>query len=203
MRVRGIRTQVSSPKSFDSKTALLWAITCLSLPIGGYVAWLVVGPIDEAWVAVAAGAIAGALIGVGQWLALRRVWVDMRWILATSIGMAVGLGVTEPALGYGTSVGDLAALGAITGLVVGAAQFPLLAQGPLSRGSLAASAIWVPVTAALWALGWTVTTSIGVDVEQRWAVFGASGVIPLAALSALALWLLARNAARSSDALAA
>jgi hypothetical protein len=40
---------------------------------------------------------------------------------------------------------------------------------------------------ALWALGWTVTTAAGVDVERQYAVFGALGAIAFMALSGLLL----------------
>jgi hypothetical protein len=43
----------------------------------------------------------------------------------------------------------------------------------------------------LWALGWTVSTAIGVDLtSQRWAVFGASGAVTVALLSGVLLWAL-------------
>jgi hypothetical protein len=39
----------------------------------------------------------------------------------------------------------------------------------------------------LWALGWTVSTFIGVSVDQQFAVFGASGAITFMALSGVLL----------------
>jgi hypothetical protein len=39
----------------------------------------------------------------------------------------------------------------------------------------------------LWALGWTVTTAGGIDVDQQFAVFGASGAITVMALSGVLL----------------
>jgi hypothetical protein len=36
-------------------------------------------------------------------------------------------------------------------------------------------------------LGWTVTTVAGVDVEQRYTVFGATGALTYSALSGLVL----------------
>jgi len=35
----------------------------------------------------------------------------------------------------------------------------------------------------LWALGWTVTTLAGIDVDQQFTIFGASGAITFSALS--------------------
>jgi hypothetical protein len=39
----------------------------------------------------------------------------------------------------------------------------------------------------LWALGWTVTTAIGVSVDSQFYVFGASGAITFMALSGVLL----------------
>ena len=39
----------------------------------------------------------------------------------------------------------------------------------------------------LWALGWTVTTAGGIDVDQQFAVFGAYGAITFMALSGVLL----------------
>jgi hypothetical protein len=39
----------------------------------------------------------------------------------------------------------------------------------------------------LWALGWTVTTAGGIDVDRQFAVFGAYGAITFMALSGVLL----------------
>ena len=39
----------------------------------------------------------------------------------------------------------------------------------------------------LWALGWTVTTAGGIDVDRQFAVFGAYGAITFMALSGILL----------------
>ena len=41
---------------------------------------------------------------------------------------------------------------------------------------------WSAATAALWAVGWTVTTAGGIGVEEQFVVFGASGAITFAFL---------------------
>jgi hypothetical protein len=51
----------------------LWPVAILiSFPIGGYIADLVVDGVDSVGTALAAGLIAGAIIGAGEWLALRQ-----------------------------------------------------------------------------------------------------------------------------------
>jgi hypothetical protein len=66
-------------------------------------------------------------------------------------------------------------MGAVSGLAVGAAQGVTLGNTKRMLG-------WSGATAALWALGWTVTTAAGIDVSQQWAVFGAFGCLTLAFL---------------------
>lgn len=180
--------------ALDRKTLWLWMASFLGLPIGGYVAHLIVGPIDGTWVAVAAGAITGAIVGAAQWFALRTIGINARWIASTASGLAFGVAITYLIFGYGTSIADLATLGAISGLAVGVAQFPLLAQGPLAAAPRSTSVWWAPITAAAWAIGWTVSTSIGIDVESRWAIFGASGALVAAGITGLGLWVLVRSA---------
>ena len=164
---------------------VLWIVAGLvAFPVAGLAA-RAIGSIDGLIVGLGAGAIAGAVIGAGQWLVLRGIGVDARWIVATAVGFAGGMGVGVAAFGYGTGTGELVAVGAASGLGVGIAQWPLL------RDRMRASVLWVPAIAGLWALGWTVSTAIGVDLTtQRWAVFGASGAITVAVLSGALLWSL-------------
>ena len=118
----------------------------------------------------------------------------LAWIALTAVGLAVGLGVGVAIFDYGTSISDLAVLGAVSGLGVGAAQWLVL------RDHVGASFLWVFGIAALWALGWTITTSIGVDVESKWANFGASGAITVTVLSGGLLWFLTSLAPRNETA---
>ena len=114
-----------------------------------------------------------------------------RWIGATVVGLAVGLALGSAAVGYGTSLGDLVVQGAICGLALGTAQALVL------RGR--AAYLWAPALSALWALGWAVTTSIGIDVDTQWAVFGSSGALVVTAATAFLPVLLATRAPRSAS----
>ena len=58
------------------------------------------------------------------------------------------------------------------------------------------SLIWIPATAVAWALGWTVSTAIGVDPDDRWANPGLSGAATLTVLLGAVLWVLARRGLR-------
>jgi hypothetical protein len=180
----------SREAQLSGRDILVWTATLLAFPLAGIAARAVVGPVDELWMAFAGGAVAGLVIGTAQWLALRRMGADARWIAATALGLSVGLGVAFAVFDYGTTVGDLAVVGAVSGLGVGIAQWWLLRD--LVNGSLA----WIPAAAACWALAWTVTISIGVDPDDRWAVPGLSGAATLTVLLGVVLWVLARSGLR-------
>jgi hypothetical protein len=91
--------------------------------------------------------------------------------------MGIGLLAGASVVGYGTSIGELALMGAITGLPLGAVQ------GFLLRDRVARSWVWAAAIPLLWALGWTVTTAAGIGVDSQYAVFGAFGAITFTALS--------------------
>jgi hypothetical protein len=167
---------------FNTRAWLLWTAGFLAFPIAGILAEALTGRIDDARSALIGGLAAGAVIGTGQWLVGRRLLGDPQtWIPATALAMGIGLGVGAWAVGYGTSLGELALMGAITGIPIGAAQAYLL------RDRLANAWVWGAAVPLLWALGWTVTTAIGVGVDSQFAVFGASGAITFMALSGVVL----------------
>jgi hypothetical protein len=173
---------MADPRRFNVKGWLLWTAAFVSFPIAGIAAGLAVGRINDAIAALVGGLIAGAVIGFGQWLAARRLLGDpLAWIAATAAAMGVGLLAGAWAVGYGTSVGELALMGAITGVPVGAAQAFLL------RDRVARSWAWAAAMPLLWALGWTVTTAAGIGVDRQYAVFGAFGAITFMALSGVVL----------------
>ena len=152
-----------------------WLLTALAFPPSGYVAHLVAGRVDSVPAAVLNGVIAGTGIGAAQWALLRHRGVSPIWILATAIGLGVGLATGAELVSYRTDITSLATMGAVCGLVVGIAQGATLRKATRMLG-------WAAVNAALWALGWTVTTAGGIDVSQQWAVFGAYGCFTLAFL---------------------
>jgi len=170
------------PRRFNVKGWLLWTAAFVSFPIAGIAAGLAVGRINDAIAALVGGLIAGAVIGTGQWLAARRLLGDpLAWIAATAAAMGVGLLAGAWVVGYGTSIGELALMGAITGVPVGAVQAFLL------RDRVARSWAWAAAMPLLWALGWAVTTAAGIGVDRQYAVFGAFGAITFMALSGVVL----------------
>ncbi len=170
------------PRRFNTKAWLLWTAGFLAFIIGGALATAVVGRINDLSSALIGGMVAGAVIGTGQWLVARHLLGNPQtWIPATAVAMGIGLGVGAWVVGYGTSLGELALMGAITGIPLGAAQAYLL------RDRLANAWVWGAAMPLLWALGWTVTTAGGIAVDQQFAVFGAYGAITFMALSGVLL----------------
>ena len=163
-----------------AKIALLWMPTFLGFPAGGLVAE-VVGRVDSPGRAIAGGAITGAILGFAQWLGMRRTGPSpVAWIIATAVGFAAGLGLGAAAAGYHTNTGALATQGAICGAVIGATQAAVLYR-QLGRIVLG----WPVFLSGLWALGWTITASAGIDVEAQYTTFGASGAIVVTAAMAV------------------
>jgi len=106
------------------------------------------------------------------------------WTVASTVGTSVGVAVGTLVTGYQTSLGALALGGLITGVIVGTAQTLALPASARFRW------IWLPVTAALWPLAWTVTTLAGIGVDEQFIIFGASGAFVYTVLTGLVLQLL-------------
>ena len=151
--------------------------TFLGFPIGGYAAYLISGPVDGLTAALIGGALTGAILGAAQVWGLRlRGAAARHWIAATAAGLMVGLAVGAAVVGYHTDLIDLVVQGAITGLAVGAAQGVLL-RAHLGRLAWA----WPPLLSVLFATGWVVTTGWGIDVDEQFTIFGASGALVVTA----------------------
>jgi hypothetical protein len=181
---------------FNTKAWLLWTAGFVAFIIGGALATAVVGRIDDVGSALLGGMIAGAVIGTGQWLVARRLLGNPQtWIPATALAMGIGLAVGAWVVGYGTSLGELALMGAITGIPLGAAQAYLL------RDRVANAWVWAAAMPLLWALGWTATTAGGIDVDRQFAVFGFYGAITFMALSGVLLDRLRAGTTPSTPAL--
>lgn len=159
------------------RTWLIWTAGFLAFPIAGLAGTAVAGRVDSPLSALTGGAVAGLVIGADQALLSRGRLDPRRWIPATTVGMGLGLLVGAAAVGYRTSLAALVVVGALTGLLLGAAQAVVL---PATVGR---RWIWGAAMPVLWALGWTATTLGGIDVAQQFAIFGAYGALTFCALS--------------------
>lgn len=152
-----------------------WLLTALAFPPAGLIAHYVAGPVDSMQAAAIGGLVSGTGIGAAQWALLRRRGVGPSWVAATAVGLGSGLAVGAATVSYRTDVTSLAVMGAMSGLGVGIAQGLTLRDVKLTLG-------WAAATAALFALGWVVTTAGGIDVEEQWVNFGLYGCVTLAFL---------------------
>ncbi len=185
----------ADPRAGGWRFFLWWMLAFLGFPIGGLLALLVVGPVEGAVSGALGGALAGAVIGAAQWLVLRRyLRVGPEWILTTALGVAIGDALGALLTGAGRGIGALLITGLATGVAVGLLQGGLFLRGRLLAAG--AAGMWVPVVAIAWPVGWTVTWAFGIDVERGLYVFGASGALVFAAITALAMVLVLRGRTR-------
>jgi hypothetical protein len=172
-----------------------WLPTFFAFPLGGLLAIETIGSLDDPLSAAAGGLLAGAVIGGGQWLALRSQGIGPRWVAYTAVAMAAGTAVAAVVTGAGTDLADVMLIGLVAGAAVGGAQSTLLPRGRH------VAAIWTGVTAAGWSLGWLATWATIVDIERGYHVFGASGAAVVTILTGLALRRMAATpGARTSPA---
>jgi len=163
---------------------LWWTAGFLAFPIAGVAGGLVAGPVDDPAAAGLAGLVTGAVIGAGQWLASRGRLRPVPWIVATTLGMGLGLLLGATVVGFQTSLADVAVMGALTGVVLGLAQTVALPARTRRRWW------WAVAMPLLWALGWTITTLAGIPMAEQFTIFGASGAVTFSALSGPLLYRL-------------
>jgi hypothetical protein len=171
------------PARAGTKTFFIWVGLCLlGIPLAGYLGWGVAGHVDSVMPALIGGALAGAGIGLAQWLFLRRsLGVGPEWIVATSVGLALGLVVGAIVVGYETTTSQLAIMGAIQGAFVGVAQGMVLLRSKFSLWQ-----IWMLAMPVFFSLSWVVTDVV-IDSGQQFDVFGGSGALLFGILSGLLL----------------
>jgi hypothetical protein len=154
------------------RPVLRWLVSFAGFPLGGLIAWLLVGPVDGLAAALAGGLVTGAVLGAFQAWALhegsRRA---AGWIVATAVGLMVGLAVGASLVQFGTGFGDLVLQGAVSGAAVGVAQAVLLRRlGPVAFA-------WPVALSVIWAAAWAVTAAVGIQVDEQFTVFGSSGAV--------------------------
>ena len=169
------------PASLDLRSWLIWTAGFLAFPVAGLAGAAPVGRVDDPVAALVGGALTGLVLGAGQALASRGRLDPRRWAPATALGMGLGLLLGAVAVDYGTSLADLARMGALTGLALGPAQALALPRRSRHRWA------WAAAVPPLWALGWTATTLGGIAVDEQFTVFGAYGAVTFSVLSGLLL----------------
>lgn len=177
-----VRRSFTMPRMSGTKLVFSWiGLALAAFPLAGYAGWGVSGHIDGVGPALIGGVITGAGVGLVQWLFLRKDlgMSALPWIVATSVALAGGLAIGSAVVNYEVAAGDLALMGAITGIPVG------VAQGFLLRERLSLWHVWMLAMPVMFALAWLTSESIGVDVSNQFTVFGASGSIVFGLLAGL------------------
>lgn len=177
----------------DRAVFLRWMASFPGFPLGGLAAMLLVGPVDSLPAALLGGLVTGTVLGVAQAFGQRLGVRDAaHWAAATATGLGAGLAAGSTVVGYGTELTDLVIQGFICGAVVGLIQSVLLMRrGARSRNWLVFA--WPAYLSLAWALGWTLTTIVGVQVEDQFTVFGAAGAVTVTALTSVLPLLQARR----------
>lgn len=164
--------------STRSKRWARWLGTFVGFPLAGVAARAVSGNIDALGAAAIGGLIGGVVLGTVQAvIGGIEPAGRLRWIGATSVGLAVGLTVGASAVGYHTDTASLVAMGAICGAAVGVAQALSIPMRRVDR------VLWAVATPVLWASGWLITSQVIADADRQHAVFGASGALAVSALA--------------------
>ena len=164
---------------------LVWATGFLAFPIAGVVGIAVAGRVDGPLAALLGGLATGAVHGLGQALVSSSRLPQVRWAVATSLGMGAGLLLGAHTVGYGTTMGELAIMGALTGAVLGSAQAFALPKHARTRW------VWALAMPSLWPAGWAISTLVlGDSVDKQFTLFGSSGAITVTALLGILLHLL-------------
>ncbi|WP_270889961.1 hypothetical protein [Pedococcus sp. 5OH_020] len=173
------------PRARALRAWLVWTAGFLACPIAGVVGIAVAGRVDGPLAALLGGLVTGAVLGLGQALASSGRLPKVRWAVATSLGMGAGLLLGAHTVGYGTTMGELAIMAALTGAVLGSAQAFALPKHARARW------VWALAMPALWPTGWAISTLVlGDSVDKQFTLFGSSGAITVTALLGILLHLL-------------
>jgi len=101
---------------------LIWTAGFLAFPIAGVAGRAVAGRVDSPTSALLAGLITGTVIGAGQCLVSPGRLRLVPWVLATALGMGLGLLLGATAVQFRTSLADVVVMGALIGVVLGVRQ---------------------------------------------------------------------------------
>ncbi len=129
--------------------------------------------------------------GLGAWEQARPR--PLAWIVATAVGLMAGVALGAALVDYQTDLGALVLQGAVSGAVLG--------TRPSDRARAAARSACrglATLPRGTFALGWAVTTSAGIDVDQQFTIFGSSGALLATLLTAVPPLALNRRA-RSTE----
>lgn len=107
-----------------------WLLSLLAFPLGGLLAFTLVGAADTPFKALLAGTVAGLVIGAAQCLAYPVL--KGRWVLGTALSLGISLALATWFIADSSTLWLFSLHSAITGVGVAGVQ-GLLARAPAGR----------------------------------------------------------------------
>ena len=148
-----------------------WIPTLLAFPLGGLLAALAFGPIQNPVAGAVAGAMVGCTLGLAQWWALKPLAISLDWVWASGVSLALASPIAWTVVSYSTTTESLTVWGLIAGAILG------LGQGLSQRLETVKTLAWAALVSGAWGVAWFVSASVIVDPESGYAVFGSTGAL--------------------------
>jgi hypothetical protein len=149
-------------------SAIGWCIGIMMGFVAGYAPIELIGhtPLGEGLASCVHAIVLGAVVGILQWVVLRRrVPGAGRWVWASIAGLAVAGGVGGAVLVAGASPGILAEVVGYTLVVALGGAVTGMLQRPVLRGQVSRAGWWVLASTVGWGLGMAVTVA-SIEVSE-------------------------------------
>jgi hypothetical protein len=148
-----------------------WTPTFLAFPIGGLLAKLVFGSASSVTRSVGGGLIVGLVVGLIQYLSLKKYGISTSWVIATAIAATLAAFINSYAFSFKFDSASLAGSGLVAGLIIG------ISQALSQTRDLKFVVIWTISAGIAWSLAWFITSKVIVDPEAQYHVYGSSGAL--------------------------
>ena len=148
-----------------------WTPTFLAFPIGGLLAKLFFGSASSVARSVGGGLIIGLVVGLIQYLSLKKYGISTSWVVATAVAATVAALINSYAFSFKFDPASLAGSGLVAGLLIG------ISQSLSQTREIRFVTIWTISTAIAWSLAWFITSKVIVDPEAQYHVYGSSGAL--------------------------
>ena len=148
-----------------------WTTTFLAFPIGGLLAKLFFGSASSVARSVGGGLIIGLVVGLIQYLSLKKYGISTSWVVATAVSATVAALINSYAFSFKFDSASLAGSGLVAGLLIG------ISQSLSQTRDIKFVTVWAISTAIAWSLAWFITSKVIVDPEAQYHVYGSSGAL--------------------------
>ena len=148
-----------------------WTPTFLAFPIGGLLAKLFFGSASSVARSVGGGLIIGLVVGLIQYLSLKKYGISTSWVVATAVAATFAALINSYAFSFKFDPASLAGSGLVAGLLIG------ISQSLSQTRDIKFVTVWAISTATAWSLAWFITSKVIVDPEAQYHVYGSSGAL--------------------------